>query len=309
MGLFRGARRGPRIGGDSIREHLAETLGVAEAFPFEYHGIQVLAFAVDTPFPHLLYCTFGLSQVQSSQKVAGTQTELTMRVPDAALPPTWPAEHLARMAARTRRTGNDIAPGHYMTMRSAYVPAYVFVTDPVLGVVDGPTGLVRFTYAVGLVGDDFERMLQWDPVRFAGAVGEVAPLGVTDPGREPVSAHDSVRRRVEDAVGAEGSSISAMLADTLVVEAGGVRLDGEAARDILRAARHRLLHGRTFALVSAEQWLLLDPGANATEFGEGHVIVPAGPDVAHELLAVFDELPGEYVLTTTPLVITVVEPD
>lgn len=306
MGLFRGARRGPRLGGDAIREHLSGALGEADAFPFEFHGMQVLAFFADAPFPHILYCTFGLSHVNSSQKVAGTQTELTMRVPHASLPPSWPAEHLARMAARMRRTGNDIAPGHYITMRDADIPAYVFVTDPVLGVLDAPTGLVRFTYAVGLAGDDVERMLQWDPVRFAGAVGEVQPLGVTDPQRPPVSAYPAVRQRVEEAVAAEGSSISAMLAETLVVEPGGVRVDREAARDIVRGARHRLLHGRTFALVSGDSWLMFDPDASATEFGQSHVVVPAEPRVAHEILAVFDDAPGEYALTTAPLSITVI---
>lgn len=299
----------PQLGGDAIRARLAEVTGGADAFTFAFEGVDVLAFFVDTPLPHVLYCTYGISQVHSSQRVAGTQTELTMRVPDAQLPERWPAEQLARMARNMRRTGRDIEPGHHMTTPRGQMPAYLFVVDPVLGLVDAPTGQIRFTYAIGLTGADYESVLRWDPVKFAGVLGDYLPLGLTDPRREPLAAHPGARERVEGATLAEGSSTSAMLADYLDTdESGRVDLDPGAARALLRAARHRLKHSRPFSLVRGDTWFMLDPRAARSEFAADHILVAATADVANELLAVFDTQPGTYALRTCPVTIQVIDP-
>lgn len=305
--------RGPRLGGDAVLARLDSATGGADAYTFSYgdspDGLHVHAYFVDEPVPHILYCTYGLSRVASSQRVAGTQTELTMRVPDADFPHQWPADQLTRMARRIRRTGHEIAPGHHMATPNGPVPAYVFVTDPVLGVIDGPTGLIRFTYAVGLADDDFERMLRWDPVKFAGVVGDAVPLGLTDPNRRPISDNPEIRTRLDGAAEGEGSSISAMLAEYLAVDAGGrVDLDPEAARALLRGARYRLRFGRPFALVHGDAWFLCDPAAARTEFADDHIVVAAGRELANELLAVLDDVPGSYALRTAPVTITVIDP-
>lgn len=300
----------PRLGGDAIRARLSEVTGCADVFTFAFDGVDVLAFFVQEPLPHVLYCTYGVSAVNSSQKVAGTQTELTMRVPDTDLPEKWPAEQLARMARRLRRTGREIAPGHHMTTPRGKVPAYLFVTDPVLGLIDGPTGLIRFTYAVGLTAEDYESVLQWDPVKFAGVLGDVFPLGLTDPAREPLAAHPEAKRRVEEATVAEGSSLGAVLASYLETdESGRVDLDIVAARALLRGARHRLKHSRPFALVRGETWFMLDPRAERSEFAADHILLAATRDVANELLAVFDAVPGTYTLRTCPVTLQVIDPE
>lgn len=309
MGLFDGVRRGPRTGGDAIRERVAEATDGADAFIFAYGELEIHAFFVEDPLPHVLYCTYGLSNVGSSQKIAGTQTELTMRVPDTDLPEQWPADQLARMAKRVRRTGHDIAPGHHMST-SGTVAGYVFVTDPILGILDAPTGLVRFTYAVGLLGDEYERMLCWDPVRFAGVLGDYVPLGITDPAREPITANEEARGELEEKTEAEGASISAMLARYLSVdESGRVDMDPAAAGALLRGARYRLRYGRPFALVTDAVWCMFDPGAARAEFAEDHLVVPATSALTNELLAVFDAEPGTYPLRTSPVTITVIDPE
>lgn len=312
MGWFKGPRRGPRLGGDAIMARLADATGGADPYTFAYDAfgedLKVHAYFVDDPVPHLLYCTYGVSNVASSQKVAGTQTELTLRVPQETFPPQWPADHLARMARSITKTGRDIEPGHHMSTPRWALPAYLYVADPVLGIVDAPTGRVRFTYAVGLTSDDYERVLRWDPVKFAGVLGEFVPLGLTWPSRPALCANAEARARVEEATAAEGSSISAMLAAYLDVEAGGIHLDPSAARALLRGARYRLAYGKTFALVNGETWLLFDPAAPHSELGEGHMIVAAPTALAHELMAVFDDAPGTYELQTAPLRFTVIDP-
>lgn len=306
MGVFDSARRGPRTGGDVVRRHIAQATGGTDPFVFAYRHLDVHAYVVHDPVPHVLYCTYGKSRVDSSQPSAGTQTELTLRVPGApALPEQWPADILAR-AAR-----DDIEPGHYLNFERprGTLTGLVFVTDPILGVLDGVTGLVRFTYAVGLAGDDTERMLSWDPLKFAELVGDRIPLGLTSLERDPLSANPQDRALLDWAVGAEGSSIGAMHARYLDVDSGGrVDLDTAAARALLRGARHRLLHGKPFALLRDDTWLLLDPDATAMELASDHITVPATPAVAHEVLAVFDAVPGTYRLRTAPLEVRVVDP-
>ena len=311
MGVFDRFRRGPRTGGATVLTALATATGDAQAHTFSYPGVDVLAFFVDTPLPHVLYCTYGLSQVESSQRIAGTQTELTLRVPDNsdALPPKWPADQLARMARNVRRSGVDIEPGHHVSFDSGALSGFVFTGDPVLGQVDGPTGRIQFTYAVGLNGDDLERMLRWDPLKFATLLGDLYPLGLTDPARAPLSADDKVRSLLDDTATAEGSSIGAATAKYLEVDAAGrVDMDERAASALLRAARYRLLFGRTFALVRDDTYLLFDPAAQRLELANDHIVVPASADVANEVLAVFDVAPGSYSLTTEPLTLKVIDP-
>ena len=117
MGVFDRWRRGPSTGGDLVLDRLSAATGGAQAYTFSYAALDVLAFLVDDPLPHVLYCTFGLSQVESSQRVAGTQTELTLRIPmdDEVFPPEWPAQQLARMARNVVRSGVEIEPGHYLS--------------------------------------------------------------------------------------------------------------------------------------------------------------------------------------------------
>lgn len=307
-------RRGPLLGGDAVRDHIANVTGAAEPFGFDFDELTVLAHHVDAPIPHVLYTTFGLSRVQSSVPVAGTQTELTMRVPaDSPVPYAWPAERLATMVTQIRRTGNDIEPGHYMRLArpaapSAVIEGFTFVVDPVLGVIDTPTGTVRFTYAVGLTARELEAALSWDPMAFTGVLGEYVPLGITDPSRADVHEIPEAKARAEAGARVEGSSISAVHAKLLDIdETGRVDMDPASAQALLRAARFRLPHGKSFALLHGEHWLRLSPGASYEAPGT-HLQLPATRLLIDEISATFDPTPGTYTFRSAPLTIHVVDP-
>ena len=306
MGVFDNARRGARTGGDVVRGRIASATGGTDPYVFSYRHLEVHAYVLSQPVPHVLYCTYGKSRVDSSQPSAGTQTELTLRLSGSpALPEQWPADLLARAARE------EIEPGHYLCLDTprGTLTGYVFVTDPVLGVVDGPTGLIRFTYAVGLAGDDLERMLSWDPAKFAELLCSRVQLGITSTRRVPLSADPRDRAYLDQVVGAEGASIGAMHARYLDVDASGrVDLDPVAARALIRAARHRLLHGRSFALLNGDTWLLFDPASPTTELADDHIIVASPEALAHELLAVFETAPGIYRLRSAPLRLQVLNP-
>ena len=306
----------PAAVGDAVRERLLELTGDAHPFAAQYGDVEILAFRISHPVDHYLFSTFGLAPVRSSLPLAGTHTELTLRVPAAGapLPPGWPAAVLGRLVRHIRRTGRPIEPGHYFDFHApvadgARLSAFSFVADPLLGVIDSRLAMVRFTYAVGLTARDLEDALAWDPLKFTGVLGDTFPLGLSDPARADVATHRAARRIVAAATAREGSTVGAVESRLLGVEGTGridVSVDG--ARAILRAMRHRLPFGRPFALVAGRNWLLFDPdlpGAIAAE--EDGLRVPTSPDVRNEILAKLDATPGTYRLVTAPLELHVVD--
>lgn len=300
-------RQGPPLGGDAILQRVSEATAATDPFVFtfeDFDGLDVLAFEVEDPVPHFLYVTFGLSRVRSSVPVAGTQTELTMRIAsDSPVPYAWPAERLAGMVAQVRRTGSEIAPGHHMFTANG---GFTFVIDPVLTFVDGPTGLVRFTYAVGVTSRELNAALSWDPVKFTGVLGDYVPLGLTDLERKDLLDIPQARSRVEAGMAAEGSSISAMQAAHLVIDpAGRVEIDQRSAQALLRAARYRLRFDRPFALVSEDAALLLIDAP--LTLSPTHAEIPATAEFAAELFAVLDTAPKTYRFRSVPIEIDVVE--
>ena len=300
-------RQGPPLGGDAVLRRITDATGAVDPFVFTFDdvdGLDVLAFRVDEPLPHYLYVTFGLSRVRSSVPVAGTQTELTMRVPaDSPVPYAWPAERLAGMVAQVRRTGSDIAPGHHMVTADG---GFTFVVDPVLTLVDAPTGVVRFTFAVGVTARELDAALSWDPAKFTGVLGDYVPLGLTDPARGDIMDIDEARARVEAGMGDEGSSISALQAKHLVIGPHGrIEIDQRSAKALLRAARFRLRFGRTFALVSEDAALLLIDAP--LTLSPAHAEIPATAAFTAELLAVLDIAPATYRFRSVPIDIEVVE--
>ena len=308
----------PRLGGDAISEHIAartQDFGpdfspdfntAPEPFTFAFDELEVRAYSVEAPVPHYLYVTFGLSRVRSSVPVAGTQTELTMRVPHSGpVPFVWPAEQLATMVASVWRSGNDIAPGHHFTAKN--LPGgFLFITDPVLGHIDPPTGIVRFTQALWVTPDELEAALCWDVSAFAQVITEHLPLGVGDGERGSVLGVPSIRKRVDAAALREGSSLGAVEAKILDVDATGrIDLDVNAAKALIRAARYRLRFGRRFALVRNNVWVMLAPDVGF-EADETHMQLDGSVDLANEIIATVDPLPGTYHLTAAPVTLHIV---
>lgn len=314
--VARRVTRGPAVVGDAIREQLVKVTGATDPFVFDYpqlDDLQVLAFYSAEPQPHLLYCTFGLAPVRTSAPLAGTHTELTLRVPVSdGLPPQWPADVLAGMVRHVRRRQTEILPGHYLdwhrpVTEGARITAFSFVTDPLLGIVDAPTGLFRFTYAVGLTAQDLEDALCWNPLKFTGVLGDFFPLGITHVQREDLRGLPQARAILERTRAEQGSSIRAVEAKVLDVEASGrVDMDVAAARALWRAVLHRLPLGHDFGLVGKHAWLRIGAGL-APLLADAHLELPATDQLLAEFKAIFDPSPGVYRFTTHPLEIHVVD--
>lgn len=308
----------PALVGDALRERLISCTSDPDPFATSYRGVDILAFRVDAPLPHWLYSTFGLAPVRSSQPLAGTHTELTFRVPVGThpLPPVRPAALLAHLVRHIRNRGLSIEPGHYMDLRhpvrpDARLTGLSFVTDPILGLVDGPLALAQFTYAVGLTTADLEAALAWDPLKLTGVLGDVFPLGLSAPERADLAADPQAAARIAAATAADGSSIGAASVRLLDAEPGGrVDVDIAGARAILRAMRHRLPFDRSFALVedTGNAWLLFEPDTTAALLPQDQGLLIHTPEnLRNEILATLDAKPGKYSFVSAPLTLHVVD--
>lgn len=325
----RGGRRSRGVGGEHLLAHLEQIAGTG---PEEISGelafseeVAVLVYRVEKPFPHLLYVTYGLSRTRSSAPVAGMQDELTLRVPAEAIPPSWPVQRLRRLASYQRASGYPIEPGHYMDLGSpvcggATLTGFIFVADPLIPLLAAPTGRVRFINAVPVTADELDAALRWDPLKFAGLLGDVLPLGVGKQDRASLLIDASFARPLTSLTERDGSSIAAVSSSYFAVDATGrIDMTAHAAAYVLRAMKWRLGYGRPFSVVGEGEtgWARFvsadGEAVSAVEYGEDsasgpHATVTVNRALRHEVLAVLDSEPGTYRLTSAPLAIHVIDP-
>lgn len=311
-------------GGDYLLAHLESVAGQP---PVEVHGelaftdeIAVLVYRLEEPVPHYLFVTYGLSGTRSSAPVAGTQGELTLRTPTEGAPERWPVDRLRRLARYRRASGNPIEPGHYMDVRApvcegASLSGFIFVADPIVPLLSAPTGRVRFIDAVPVTADELDAALRWDPLKFAGLLGETLPLGIGPHDRASLLDDASFARTLSSLTDRDGSSVAAVASSYFAVDASGrIDLTTHAAAHLLRAMTWRLGYERPFAVVGDDAWARFVPADSpAVAYGDDpdsgpHLSVSVDRALRHEFLAVLDNAPGAYRLTTAPLAIHVIDP-
>ena len=54
MGVLDNARRGPKTGGDVVRGHIAQAAGGEDPYVFSYRRLDVHAYVLPEPVPHVL---------------------------------------------------------------------------------------------------------------------------------------------------------------------------------------------------------------------------------------------------------------
>lgn len=311
-------------GGDHLLAHLETVAGHA---PIEIHGeltftdeIAVLVYRFTEPVPHFLFVTYGLSSTRSSAPVAGTQGELTLRTPAEGAPARWAVDKLRRIARYRRASGNPIEPGHYMDLRApvtdgASLSGFIFVADPLIPLLNAPTGRVRFIGAVPVTADELDAALRWDPLKFAGLLGETLPLGIGPHDRASLLIDASFSLPLTSLTERDGSSVAAVASSYFAVdESGRIDLTTHAAAHLLRAMTWRLGYERPFAVVGDAAWARFVPADSPdVDYGDDpasgpHLTVQVDRTLRHEFLAVLDTAPGVYRLTTAPLTVHVIDP-
>ncbi|MGV0432744.1 suppressor of fused domain protein [Corynebacterium sp. 20_84] len=311
-------------GGDYLLAHLEDIAGQP---PVEVHGeltftdeIAVLVYRFEEPLPHYLFVTYGLSGTRSSAPVAGTQSELTLRAPAEGAPERWAVDKLRSIARYRRASGNPIEPGHYMDLRApvaegASLTGFIFVADPIVPLLSAPTGRVRFINAVPVTEDELDAALRWDPLKFAGLLGERLPLGIGPHDRASSLIDATFAHPLTSLTKRDGSSIAAVSSSYFAVDASGrIDLTTHAAAHLLRSMTWRLGYEHPFAVVGDDAWARFVPAHSpAVAYGDDpdsgpHLSVSVDRTLRHEFLAVLDTAPGAYRLTTAPLAVHVIDP-
>ena len=311
-------------GGDYLLAHLESIAGQP---PVEVHGeltftdeIAVLVYRFAEPLPHYLFVTYGLSGTRSSAPIAGTQSELTLRAPAEGAPERWAVDKLRSIARYRRASGNPIEPGHYMDLRApvaegASLTGFIFVADPLIPLLSAPTGRVRFINAVPVTADELDAALRWDPLKFAGLLGERLPLGIGPHDRASSLIDATFAHPLTSLTKRDGSSIAAVSSSYFAVDASGrIDLTTHAAAHLLRSMTWRLGYERPFAVVGDDAWARFVPADSpAVAYGDDpasgpHLSVSVNRALRHEFLAVLDNAPGAYRLTTAPLAVHVIDP-
>jgi len=141
------------------------------------------------------YVTYGLSELfeKSSPRadISGFGFELTLRLaraPGEEQPPSWPLRLLQGIGQYVMTGHGELDTGHIVDLGAPLLPGsalqgVVCVPDPQLGKVDTVHGSVLFLLLVGMCADEVTAMDGWDLGRKVGLVGELAPAGITEPGR------------------------------------------------------------------------------------------------------------------------------
>ncbi|MEV6303069.1 suppressor of fused domain protein [Actinoplanes sp. NPDC051861] len=262
-------------------------------------------YARDEPVPHWHIIGYGMSELYAKEtdnaEESGWGFEFTFRVarsPGESEPPIWAANLLQNLARYVFSSGNWFEPGHHMNANGPLrldhpteMTALAFTEDPELGTIDTPHGRLQFLQVVGLTGEEYTAVQQWDANGVLGLLAQRQSLLVTDLDRASITSDPAVRAAVEAGVAAAGSTPVWLLVDGFgwSREGGGVVLrfkggtvDGlvRAIQDLLPAGRRLLLEGDGGkALLSA------GPGLSAAEGDGGVLELSLGPEAVASLVA------------------------
>ncbi len=277
---------------------------IDQALAVVYPGVEPLHFAATPPASaggedplngvsvfasthggrrHWHFVTYGFTELFGKETdepaVSGYGFELTMRVidPEAAAhrPPAWVFSLLQNLARYVFRTGNAFGPGHHMTangpialQRKTALTALAFVEDPQLPLQTTPNGQMIFLQVVGLTGDEYAVIKDWDTLAFFDLLRAKDRALVTDLGRDSYLADPAFRAACEQGQARDGASMQEVYASQGSFEDDGARavfvVAANCVTDLHRLIAGRLAHGKPATYVWPDGLLCLE-GAADTE--------------------------------------------
>jgi len=180
-------------------------------------------------------------------------------------PPKWVLSLLQNLARYVFNSGNVFEAGHYTTLngpialgRETQLVAAAFAQDPELETMTTEHGEVAFVQLVGLTGDEYDAIRDWDSAKMTALMQEKDKALLTDLVRESTLKDKVFAKKVKEGVEKEGSSMAAVFSTKGEIDAEK-RIFGVAANsleDLGRLLRGRLPFGRDATLI----W----PGGSAT---------------------------------------------
>lgn len=262
---------------------------------------------------HWHYVTYGLSELYGKTSgdadVSGWGIELTFRLArtegDAA--PTWPWSLLQNLARYVFESGNVLSPGDHTDLNGPIalkedtaIRAALFVMDPKLDPIDTPNGRISFVQVIGVTIDEYEAAVEWDTNWMVEILGERNPLLVTDVRRASLLDDANVRQQIADGIARDGSSMTGVNIDTLVITIDGesvsIHVGAIAVQRLRQLVRGRLEHDRSFWIRGGDSSVGFQRGESLSWHGESddfHITVPE--DVIRDMKGI-PEIAGRYPL-------------
>jgi len=217
---------------------------------------------------HWHLVTYGLSELRSKESpdrlLSGWGFELTLRLAGGGEEPLWAVDLLANLAAYVWTSGHPFAAGHHLDLSGSIrldttspITAAAIVTDPGLGMLDGPFGKVQFLEVVGLTAGELELCRSWSTEGVLDLLARDHPMLVTVLDRTDVSGdarwHDEIALRSAR----DGSALTELRVATL-------RWRRRAGRGVVV----ELGAGAAVALGAALRRELIGPGASFEVIGD-----------------------------------------
>jgi hypothetical protein len=137
------------------------------------NGISVYASS-SGDIQHLHYVTYGFSSLfydaaDFGKEISGFGFELTFRLAAAASEKkkhAWVPTIMQNLARYVYKSGNGFEEYHFINAKGAFehwgetaISAFAIATDPELGAIDSPHGIVRFLQLVGITGAEFDALI------------------------------------------------------------------------------------------------------------------------------------------------------
>ncbi|MCU4184886.1 suppressor of fused domain protein [Acidiferrimicrobium sp. IK] len=282
---------------------------------------EVTAHRVGDP-DHWHLVTYGLSELHRPDPadvvaqappgdpdaaLSGWGFELTLRLAGSDEEPLWAVDLLTNLAAYVWAGGHPFAAGHHLDLRGpirldseSALTAAVVVTDPTLGVMDGPLGTVELLQVVGLTADELELCRSWSTDAVVDLLARDNPLLVTDIARRSVLADPGIAGEVAARARADGSELTELRVATLawhrarfgrraVVEMGS----GTAAALGPALRRELVAPGAAFSVVGDEMTVRFVVADTPGWHGEGPLlVVDVPPEEVDGVAGLFDGRAG-----------------
>ncbi|MDR3065039.1 MAG: suppressor of fused domain protein [Comamonas sp.] len=241
--------------------------------------------------PHWHYVSYGFSDLYGDLddsydiapgKPSGYGFELSFRLVRGVAEqeaPSWPVNFLQNIARYVFRTGNVLAPGHWMTANGpikadadTLLTEMGFVQDPELPAMHTPYGDLMFLQLVGLTSDELREVRRWNVQGALQSLQNYMPLWITDLARPSLHDLPEVQAAIDAGAAREGSKTGVLYNDVLGFSHRKrllrspqtvIRLGSLGVRDLKAMLPARLPHGRPLILAGDGSTLELVPAGES----------------------------------------------
>lgn len=297
-----------------------------------------LAVRIDNvPVPHWLFVSRGFTELgektQEDPEISGWGFELTCRVPleasDAEI--RWAENAMLSVSRYLADKITFLERYNYLPVNDGAgsagcsLRALVVVDDIAMVNTESRNGHFAFFQIVGLTGDEYEAVTEWDAAAIVDLIRARNPLLLTEPKRPSLLADPHFARAVNEGRQRDGSSVGAVYGVSVLWRLDQrnieLHLTTDAVATFISSMRRRLAHGNSMSIFGDRRKsvrpdgsiairsqvnvaLHAEAGRSAIERPDGTptAVIRLGSAAIEELTTTLVATPGTYVLAALPTV-------